>query len=491
LENYKSLNGSPALKAKATEMYPLESHAYERFVFCDVLTYITNKSISLHGNDTSFVEFGSRLLRLRHSSRAQAVLNSLKAHNILEPYVNPKTGGEHYLTKEMVRGFNNDINSKGICKKYRLNSIYSFINYQYSIGNISSNNPITPLLSPEACQIPYLKVKKRYSAKSFTDTDRELYADFQKYTDMLDIDYEKLTRMAISKIENTKIEDFKTNNSITNEKFEVMFLSSKKKVWMTKEKAIEVSDFNHETLIEDDKEFYIGGKEQFLDYKKKNMDISYKGSIERLKTGDLYCKRNKTNNRLDHNFTNFPGFLFKEVMKDNKLGQWDIKNAQFAILAHMMEKEGYKTEDFKKFCNAAYSGNLYDEAIEILGCETRNETKTSFFEILFSKSTSKSARKDVFLNKFPTVSKYVNKIKEEGKYQDVSTGLQSMEAFMCIDNLYPRLKETLSFQITKHDAFVVKIEEKEKARKVIQNYFDEIGFKGKIAWEQCTTDKNI
>ncbi len=463
-------------------MYPMETSSKALYTSCDILTYITNKSISLYGNDTSYVEFGSRLLRTRHSSREQKRLNELKNNGIIIPYINPRTNKEHYLTKELVREYTKDNNAKGICKKYRLNPIYSYI--IYSSNNILNNNKFNPLLLPEDCQIPYLQVKKRYSNKKLTTKDKELYRDFQKHVDMLDIDYAKLIKMASTKIESTKIEDFKMNGDILSEKFEVMFLSSKKKIWITKEKALQAAEHSHETLIQDGKDFYIGSKEQFLAYKKRNMSISYKGSIERLKTKELYCKRNNTNNRLDHNFTSMPGFMVKEVMKDNKLGQWDIKNAQFAILSFMMEKKGYKTEDFKKFSDLAYNGNLYDDSMTTLDCATRDEAKTSFFETLFSKANSKSVRKESFKNSYPTVAEYVKNIKIKGKHQDVSIGLQRMEAVMCIDNLYVELKNQLDFVITKHDAFIVKVEDKDKSRKLIQDYFDKIGFKGSIAWEQ-------
>lgn len=484
---FKKLKVNPKLKDKLESLFPNKSSCSKEErsfnIACEIITYISKKSYSLYGDDLNFIEFGIRLMRLRFSSRENKVMQLLKKEGILIPF-SSKSSKESYVTKFGVNEKGEKyIKSPGICKKYSLNSLYSYTNYIYNISKLNNNIKILPLLCTEGETLEYVSVKKRKSNKIYTKIESQMYKDFLDIVDNLQIDYKIIEKQIKNKIEDLNISRFKCDNKIKAEKFEVMFLTSGTVKWITKKKAQSIANYNHETLIQDGKNFYIGGKEQFLEYKKRNLYLSYTDSIERLKTGDLYAKRNKTNGRLDTNFTNMPSFILKEIMKQNDLVQIDLANSQFAILSHMMEKEGYDTKDFNLFKNAAYNGTLYDEAMKLVGDDCRKDTKTTFFESLFSKNNSKSKRKEKLLNKYPTVGEYITKIKNKKTYKDFSIGLQREESKIFIDNLYPRIKKEIETVITKHDAFIIKRDKIEKVMNIIDDYFKEINFKGKMIVE--------
>lgn len=472
----KKFKISPLLYNKLTELFPMGSKDRDFNIACETLRYISKKSYKKTGTDSNYVEFGIVLQRLKFSSRANKVIQLLKNEGILICY-SSKSSKESYVVKygKDDKGQKIQLNDKGICKQYRLNTIYTLQNY------IKTN--ISPLLCTEGSYISYNKVNKRYSSKVLTPYEKSLYIDFIETLEGLEIDFEKLKENVLNKVKNVKMQSFKTGKNINAEKFEVIFLSSGQKRYLTKKKARSIAKHNYETLIKDGKNYYIGGKEQFLAYKKNNMLNSYLDAIERLKEGDLYAKRNEVNGRLDTNFTNLPNFMLKTIMEDNDLVSIDLANSQFAILAHRMEKEGYDTPDFTLFKEAAYKGNLYDKATELMGYDTRNETKTGFFETLFSRSTNNSERKNKLLSVYPTVIKYTDDVKNAGKYQDLSIGLQKNESEIFIDNLYPKLKDKLAFVLTKHDSFIVKKDKVEEALQIIQDYFDEINFKGTMKIE--------
>ena len=457
---------------------PQSKRAYD--ISCDIIKYITNKSLIYNGTDCDYHEFGSRLLQLRHSGRANKILQKLKEEGILL-CMGSKSSKESYVTKKVMVEKTGDKKTKGICKKYRLNSIYSIIiNTKINYNNL--NNQIYPMLYSEPCEIRYTAPSKRYSSKKYTEKEKEMYRDFISTVDDLEIDYKKLRKKAFKKINKVNMASYKKNGQIKSNHIEVHFLTSGKKQWMSRTAAQRAADRKYESLIKDGNKYYVAGQEQFLEYKKRNMHVSYMDAIDRLEQGDLYAKRNETNGRLDTNFTNLPSFLMKEIMKDNNLVQIDLANSQFAILSHMMEKEGYDTEDFNKFKNSAYNGTLYNEAMELMNA-SRDETKTAFFESLFSKETTKSERKSKLLKIYPTVGEYIKKVKERGTYKDFSIGLQKEESTIFIDGLYPRLKEKLSTVLTKHDAFIVKKEQVELAMEIITDYFKAIDFKGKMIVE--------
>lgn len=478
----KQFKISPLLYNKLTELFPEGPSNREFNIACEILRYISKKSFLNYGDDSNFVEFGIRLLRIKFSSRANSILQLLKKEGILECY-SSKSSKESYVIKEFIRESTGNKNAKGICKKYRISSLYSYTNYISNSLLSSKSNEYYPLLCTEGTILNYKPVTKRNSGKIRTEEEVKMYNEFIEVLDSLEVDYEKLIDEIKNKIKNTTMSSFKFKNKIKEEKFEVTFLTSGRKKWITKKKANSIAKFNYESLIKDGKNYYIGGKEQFLEYKKRNMLYSYMDSIERLKEGDLYAKRNATNGRLDTNFTNMPSFLLKEIMNQNNLVSIDLANSQFAILAYKMEKEGYDSTDFRRFKESAYNGKLYNEATELLGYDDRDETKTGFFESIFSKSSTKTVRKEKLFKLYPTVMEYIDKVKTEGNYKDLSIGLQREESNIFIDQLYPLLKQEMKIVLTKHDSFIVKEDQVEKALIIINNHFKRINFKGKMIKE--------
>jgi len=487
----KIFNTTIALSNKLDSLFPnrdtnpISKKSFD--ISCDIIKYITNKSIIYNGVDTEYHEFGSRLLQLRHSARANRILQILKKNDILIA-LSSKRSKESYVTKKTIISKTNNKESKGICKKYKLNNLYSIFNIYNNniktIKTINTKNNINnyPILSSEPCELSYNAPFKRYSAKKYSKLEYKMFQDYKETVDTLKINYSQLVKQAKEKIDKVNISSFEYNDKDIKKNVEVHFLTSGKKQWMNTESAEKAANRNYETLFQDGKKYYVAGKKQFEEYKKRNMSANYFDAIRRLQEGNLYAKRNETNGRLDTNFTNLPSFLMKEIMKQNNLVQLDLANSQFSILAHMMEKEGYNTKDFNKFKESAYNGTLYDESMKSMGTN-RKETKTAFFESLFSKDSMQSSRKDNLKKLYPTVVKYISEVKNKTIYKDFSIGLQRQESTIFIDGLYPLLKDKLNIVFSKHDAFIIKEEESGLAESIIKKFFEEINFKGKMIKE--------
>lgn len=238
-------------------------------------------------------------------------------------------------------------------------------------------------------------------------------------------------------------------------------------------------------LYKDGDTIYSVNARRFEEFKKNNILSSYMSNIMALEHGRIYAKRNGTNKRLDTVFTNMPSSLLKIIKEDNDLVEIDLKNSQMAIHSHMMVLDkGFDNleEDEKLFVRLSREGMVYDYASKKLGI-SRGEAKKGFFQILFNKAGIKTEQKEQLLKIFPNVINNIDNYKKACGYKNFSVSLQKKESEIFISKVYPLLDKGLDLVFTKHDSFIVRSEDKEKALQIIDRVFEKLGFKGKLSIE--------
>lgn len=88
-----------------------------------------------------------------------------------------------------------------------------------------------------------------------------------------------------------------------------------------------------------DNHYMIMDYSAFLQAKSAQLMISYINYFIRLKEKRLYATRNKTNNRLDTNFTNLPSAFLPFCRLDaDRLSAIDLKNAQMVLFASLIDQ---------------------------------------------------------------------------------------------------------------------------------------------------------
>lgn len=343
---------------------------------------------------------------------------------------------------------------KGKCKTYSVGTKY--------VDNITSMETVS--LTE--------KVEKE-------DNLQDIYAEwFKDDVKSLDIDFSRLREITVSKTDSLTIEDFTTNNDIDENSMEITLkMGGKSRVsYWTKDKALTFAEENNLTLVKHKSRFYLQKEEDFLKERKASIKFSYLQSISLMEKGYWKATRNSTNNRLDTNFTNLCKELLEIIIEDNNLVEVDLRNSQLAILGHLLYTEGIDTTDAKKFQELASNGGIYEYMQNELGLGCRKDAKLLMFEILFSHQNNSSTGIEKFRSHFPTVYEYVYNFKEKEGYKNFSVALQQMESDMFINELLPEIKKMGIVCISKHDALIVREEDKDKVTEVMQEYFNSIGF---------------
>lgn len=418
-----------------------------------LVSCMQTQSMRKNGNMDSFLEIPKNYFRKKFNSRYLEFLKPLIAQKII-----------------LVDNYYNNI--KHISKAYKINSKY------YSINN---NSPKMWLHQGEVpVKSTSYNVKKEKLSEEEIEVKNTVLEDLKKAF----INYKKVDVLKKEYLDNLTINSFILNDSIDKEKFNVIFRKgrSEKKYWMTKEAALAKAKSMGMNLIQDKDHVYIMPDNEFLEMKRQSKNIAYTDSINRLKKGILYARRNKTNNRLDTNYTNLPGFITKEIFRQNDYVQFDLANSQFAILSHTLDGK-LKTEDFNKFKTEAYKGELYECIQDELNIDKRIEAKKCMFELMFSSEDNNTKRKEMLKKLFPTVVDYVDAYKKDKGYKNFSISLQQKEAEIFIDGIWKEVKREGLLCITKHDAVICRREDMDRVREIIQEHFEIINFKGKIIEE--------
>ena len=301
---------------------------------------------------------------------------SFREHGMIDGFVEtPKNYFRKAFNSQYLIWLNKLIDKKIILSNHSYsNSISNTYSKSYSLNSIYTASPIMWLTFEEN---PMKSIP--YTFKIAVESNEEKL-NFEKVIEDLNrikTDRKVLMKIASDTIEKIKIEDFKTNENISRDAFNVTF-GTGKKYWMTKEKAIQKSIALNKLLIQDDSNFYIIDEYEFILRKKTSVLQSYQDAIDKLINKKFYGKRNTTNNRLDTNLTNMAKILTNEICENNNFIQFDLCNAQFAILSDYLENILH-TDDFEIFKTYSYDGTLYDYIKEKLSLENRTEAKKMMF----------------------------------------------------------------------------------------------------------------
>lgn len=355
------------------------------------------------------------------------------------------------------------------------------VNHGYTIGRSKSYriNPIylTPI----------------WISDSFEETQEELlhicstvlYKE-QITNDLkeLKVNKDKLLELTKKYVESIKATDFKTDEQINNDFFQITDRKYGVKRFTTLASAITIANERGMAVIKDKNNYYMDYLNNFIKEKKEAVQFHYQKAIEKLDKGIYFVHRNQTNNRLDSNITNLCELLVNQIMIDNNLCSIDLSNSQFAIFCYNYEQEDNPlTLDFLNFKQLAVNGKLYDEVKELLNLENRKEAKSLMFELFFSSHRYNPTKKKELKKYFPTVVAFIDKYKKEHGDNMFSIMLQQKEADIFIDNIYQRIKERGMFCLTKHDSVIVRQHHLSVVKKIIEEYFEEINFKGTLKLE--------
>lgn len=204
--------------------------------------------------------------------------------------------------------------------------------------------------------------------------------------------------------------------------------------------------------------------------------------VEKIRSGQIYIKVNKTNNRYDTNFTRLPGELVKHLTINGKpLTEIDIRNSQpfFASALFNPNEEIQKVIgktftmyakslnmsdqlDVKVYMLLVKKGKFYDYLMEQfrkndITFADKKEFKEQLFTVFFGKNSAikKSKAVQLFESIFPNVYELFAKIKEKD-HASLAITLQRIEAFVMLDRIAPeiiRQYPDVEF-LTKHDSLL-------------------------------------
>jgi len=300
------------------------------------------------------------------------------------------------------------------------------------------------------------------------------------------LDTDKMKFIADSKMSDLSIKNFRINEQVLEDSFEVIIKDgnyTSQPFFIKREDALNKAQERGRTLIQDKRRFFIMNADEFITMKKNVYNLYYTDCISKLSKGIWLANRNDTNRRLDTNLTNLCKDLTNIIVEDNNLVQLDLSNSQFAILSHLIPTE-VVGDDVELFKELSYSGKLYDYIKGVLALENKKEAKQVTFELLFSSNNNKSSKLKKLKEVFPNVLGWINGYKKENGTEAFAVMLQMFESEMFIDHLWMDIKRKGYMCLTKHDSLIVKREDYEFVKEYIQVYFDSIGFKGIISCDE-------
>lgn len=236
-------------------------------------------------------------------------------------------------------------------------------------------------------------------------------------------------------------------------------------------------------------------------------------NINSINDGDLFFRRNDTNNRIDTNLTNLRSELRQFIKYPSKLVQIDICNSQPFFLSCILKnglgswrpnptsKQSRSVDTVRKnqlfsllhswtlslcstflnektlksFIDVVCRGFLYDQIISVYKREkninlTRKQAKIIMFRILYSKPESFRNERKMLNMVIPDVLKVVDGMKVRN-YKDVAIVLQVLESSFCIDTIIPLFEINSIKCYTIHDSWIIESDNLESAKKIIENEF--------------------
>jgi hypothetical protein len=462
-----------------------EKSKFNCFMF---LYYLINMKATF--SHCSFKQIPSKFIVKKFSSHFYTYSNLLVNEGIL-------LKDDSYIIKNTEFNINRDNH----CKAYAINPLYSSFN----------KNDYINIELKRACSlfIMFLTSSRALeNQEKISDTGNTQYRDFylnefHKDFSTLKIDRDKLLDRLKVEVESITIEKYKVNERITDNVFKKAYIvnsngkkdilypsgedkNGRKRTVLTRDFLLGKAKLEGKSLIQNKNNVYIMDEEEFVKVKKEALWLTQLNSINKLAFGFLRSKRNKTNNRLDNNFTNISGWVVDMICKDNNLVQLDAANSQFAILGHKLQDDTTinSQSDFVKFQQLVQEGTFYEYIREVLGID--GKAKVKVFEMLFSKPDNNTREKALLKKEFPNIIKWIDNFKktaigsEEQKHKQFAIMLQLKESDIFIDNFYKLIKEEGMFCITKHDSVIVREENKDRVKQIMKDYCNKINFKTNI-----------
>ena len=245
-----------------------------------------------------------------------------------------------------------------------------------------------------------------------------------------------------------------------------------------------------------------------------NQKLSYLTSINHIKDKRFrYFKRNKTNKRLDTNFTNLKSDLRQFIIGDYV--SIDLKNSQPFLLSVLIDniinnkdtlccylakkyivkafgikrikqvllirqnQEKHKMAKLSLYNTLVQKGLLYDNLVKDFEL-SRKETKDILLVVFFSRNecetksgytiTPYKKDKEVFASVFPFVYEIIKALKDKD-HRTLPIYLQRLESYLFIDCIAKELVDNGIIPFTIHDSVIVKAEHQAKTIEIMNGVF--------------------
>lgn len=225
--------------------------------------------------------------------------------------------------------------------------------------------------------------------------------------------------------------------------------------------------------------------------KRQNIQKHWLSSVDNLANGYLFARRNKSNFRLDSNFTNLAKPLRDKIVADNDMITFDLVNSQFVVLGAILKALKVEGEDVEHFCNLVANGKFYEYIEQVKGLEDRRAAKRMMFEVNFGRHYIQTPNKEMFRELFPSVNNWIAKQKYEKGYQEIALMLQRREANIFIDGIKKELMNAGILHFTVHDSVTCKVADAGVVYEIIKEKLGEAGLEGYINLEGDNAQKTI
>jgi hypothetical protein len=261
--------------------------------------------------------------------------------------------------------------------------------------------------------------------------------------------------------------------------------------------------------------------------------------LSRGNTNKRFFGQNKTNNRVDTNFTSLKAYFKKYIISDEILYQLDLNNSQpvlFNIVLNLIDKiinheidikditttlcygnttlkhlliqcskglmkdqkrVGLLKKEIEEYRYFTSNGKWYEHLVNVYNgyYETdyfdREKAKLMWMALAYSsnRSTNYYIVKLAFQDKYPIISLILRAIKKN-KHAYLAIILQKIESHIFIEQISRNLIDNGIVPITIHDSVIVKKSDLEKSEEIMnQVLLENIGFTPKIQIENLMDSK--
>ncbi len=336
----------------------------------------------------------------------------------------------------------------------------------------------------ESVKVKFSYYQKTDGAIQYEKDKKEL-GMFIENVRLLDIPFDKLYSKIDSKVSSLSLDDYMTDEQV-EWIFPKMDVTEIDENWLftvhkklDKKEALLIADQKDKLIVNDGKKICMVDPEYFMLEQRNFTKMAWTASVDNLADeSTLYGKRNKTNNRLDTNFTNMSKELFDTILFHNQMEEYDLKNSQPALLSHILKEQGFIGGDVELFHQLTNDTGFYEHFSNI-GLDREN-AKQMVFKVFFGKDRPKNLMTERFKEHFPTVSNYISAYKWENGDNAFAVMLQQFESRLFIDNIYYKLSDMQIPVFSKHDSISFFKHDRPKVYEVIMQEFGKIGFEGKI-----------